>query len=237
MRVPRAPHRWRLTVNQAVAVQERLARLVVTRWDGRPVRLIAGLDAAFTASECIAGVVLWNLEQKIALEAHVARTPLFFPYIPGLLSFREAPALLAALRKLRTAPDILICDGQGIAHPRRFGIASHLGVITGIPSIGCAKSRLIGESLEPAKQRGESRPLTHRGQLIGAVVRLKANTKPVYVSVGHLIDLATAVEIVLSASVDHRLPEPTRLADKLVAAAKTRRNHYFRRAFVRPGAD
>lgn len=222
MRVPRLPHRWRLSPARAIAVQTRLAGLVVKDWDGRVVRWIAGLDAAFSLSHCIGAVVLWDLSKGVVEEQHIAACPLTFPYIPGLLSFREAPALLRALRKLRRTPDVLMCDGQGIAHPRRFGIASHIGVLTGLPSIGCAKSRLIGEYCEPGLCRGDSAPLVDRGEIIGAVVRSRANTKPVYVSIGHLIDLPSAVAIVLAAATVYRLPEPTRLADLLVTAARKR---------------
>lgn len=220
MRIPRPPHRWRLSPARAMAVQRKLATRVVREWDGRAVRWIAGLDAAFSSLKCHGAVVLWDLENKVVEEQHAATRPLFFPYVPGLLSFREAPVLLAALRKLVRTPDVLICDGHGIAHPRRFGIASHVGVLTGLPSIGCAKSRLTGESFELGNHRGQTAPLIDRGEVIGAVVRSMADAKPVYVSVGHLITLGTAIEIVLAATAGHRLPEPTRLADILVAAAK-----------------
>ncbi|MCX8108213.1 MAG: deoxyribonuclease V [Verrucomicrobiae bacterium] len=220
MRVPRVPHQWKISPERAVAIQAALATRVSKEWDKRPVRWVAGLDAAFSGSTCIAGVVLWDSRERKIAEEHVAWRTLTFPYIPGLLSFREAPALIAALRKLRRPPDLLICDGQGIAHPRRFGIASHVGVLTGLPSIGCAKSRLIGNAVEPGKQRGSTSPLIDRGEEIGAVLRTKTGSKPVYVSVGHMIDLKSAVEIVLALASGHRLPEPTRLADKLVALAK-----------------
>jgi len=147
VKIPPAPHRWRLTPRQAIAAQRRLASLVSAAPPARRPRTIAGLDAAFSpdGKHCIAGVILWDIESGSLVEKHVARRPLTFPYVPGLLSFREAPALLAALRKLRQTPDAIMCDGQGIAHPRRFGIASHMGILTGLPSIGCAKSRLFGE--------------------------------------------------------------------------------------------
>ncbi|MGC8990146.1 MAG: deoxyribonuclease V [Verrucomicrobiia bacterium] len=224
MRVPRPPHRWRLSPARAIAVQMRLAGRVVKEWDGRGVRWVAGLDAAFSRWHCIGAVVLWDLAKGVVEEQHIAVRPLIFPYIPGLLSFREAPALLGALRKLRRTPDVLMCDGQGIAHPRRFGIASHVGVLTGLPSIGCAKSRLTGEYCEPGFCRGDSAPLVDHGEVIGAVVRSRANTKPVYVSIGHLIDLPSAVRTVLAATTVYRLPEPTRLADLLVTAVRKRFN-------------
>jgi len=198
MHIPRTPHRWRLTPSEAVTVQSRFAQCVVRQGDGRPLRRIAGLDAAFHGSTCVAAVVLWDVERRAVQEQHVASHPLWFPYVPGLLSFREAPALLAALRKLEGAPDALMCDGQGIAHPRRFGIASHLGVLTGLPSIGCAKSRLTGDALTPGPARGDTAPLTDRGEVVGAVVRTRSNTRPVYVSTGHLVDLPSAVALTRS---------------------------------------
>jgi len=224
MRVPRPPHRWRISPARAIAVQMELAGRVVKEWDSRAVRWVAGLDAAFTPLRCIGAAVLWDLANGVVEEQRIAVCPLTFPYIPGFLSFREAPALLGALRKLRRTPDVLMCDGQGIAHPRRFGIASHIGVLTGLPSIGCAKGRLTGEYCEPGLFRGNSAPLVDRGEVIGAVVRSRSNTKPVFVSIGHLIDLPSAVGIVLAAAKGYRLPEPTRLADMLVTAARKRVN-------------
>ena len=136
------------------------------------------------------------------------------------LSFREAPALLGALRRLNTAPDLLMCDGHGLAHPRRFGIACHLGVLCDLPAIGCAKSRLVGEHDEPARARGASAPLRHNLEIVGSVLRTRPGIRPIFVSVGHRIDLESAQEIVLACAVRFRLPEPTRLADRLAARAK-----------------
>jgi deoxyribonuclease V len=143
-----------------------------------------------------------------------------FPYVPGLLSFREAPAALAALRKLRAEPDAIICDGQGYAHPRRFGLACHIGLIVNRPSIGCAKSVLIGSFEAPASHRGATAALRHNGERIGTVLRTQHDVRPVFVSIGHRLSLAVAVRIVLRAAVRYRLPEPTRLADQSVALAK-----------------
>lgn len=147
-----------------------------------------------------------------------------FPYIPGLLTFREAPAIIAALRNLKHSPDILLCDGQGIAHPRRLGIACHLGLLVDMPAIGCAKSRLIGHYQEPALEKGARTPLLIGQEQVGSVVRTRENVKPVFVSIGHKIDLPTAEQIVLTCATRYRLPEPTRLADQLVAAAKRQRS-------------
>jgi deoxyribonuclease V len=222
MRIPRVPHSWRLTARQAIAVQRRLARRVRRCQPTRVLRFVAGLDAAFSLDRklCFAAVVLWDAEEGTATETHTATRPLTFPYIPGLLSFREAPALLAALRQLRRSPDVLMCDGQGLAHPRRFGIACHLGVICDLPSVGCAKSRLIGQHAEAGLRRGDFAALTDHGEVLGEVVRTQSGSRPLYISVGHRLDQETARVLVLRCAVRWRLPEPTRLADRLVALAR-----------------
>lgn len=224
MKVARVPHRWDLSPRRAVAVQRHLAGRVRRTPPGEPLRLVAGLDVAFTADgeSCVAGVVIWDRTAAEVVEHRVAIRPLRFPYVPGLLSFREAPALLAALRKLRQAPDALMCDGHGLAHPRRFGIACHLGVLTDLPSVGCAKSVLVGTFREPGGVRGRRTALRDGRERIGTVLRTQQDVNPVYVSIGHLIDLGTAERLVLACAVRYRLPEPTRLADRLVAAAKRR---------------
>jgi len=222
MKIPRAPHRWALTPRQAIAVQTKLAvRVRQARPDGR-IRLVVGADMAIApdGGRCIAAVVLWDMRERIMLEQHVAVCELRFPYVPGLLSFREAPAVLATLRKLKRTPDVLMCDGHGLAHPRRFGIACHVGVIVGLPTIGCAKSRLVGEQEDPARERGARTSLLHQGRIIGTVLRTRTGVKPVFVSVGHRIDLGLAEQIVFDCAVRYRLPEPTRLADRLAAEAK-----------------
>lgn len=224
MKIPRPPHRWPSTAREALAIQRRLVGRVSCKPTRRPIRLIAGLDAAFSIDgrECIAGAVVWDIETGGVLEHQVARRPLTFPYVPGLLSFREGPALIAVLRKIRQRPDAIMCDGQGMAHPRRLGIACHMGILTGLPSVGCAKSRLTGEHMEPAITRGSSTPLLDHGDVIGVVLRTRDATRPVYVSVGHKVDLNAAVDIVLACGRGCRLPEPTRLADILVASEKRR---------------
>jgi deoxyribonuclease V len=217
VRIARVPHRWRVTPRQARAIQLRLAaRVRVTPLDAEP-RLVAGVDSAFAAGACIAGAVLWDARTGEVVEQHVARRPLVFPYVPGLLSFREAPAILAALRKLRRRPDALLVDGHGLAHPRRFGIACHLGVLLGLPTAGCAKSRLVGEHGEPGSARGSRTPLVDGAERLGSVLRTRDGGRPIYVSVGHRIDLAGAERLVLACARGHRLPEPTHLADRLVA--------------------
>jgi deoxyribonuclease V len=226
MRLPRVPHPWRLSPRQAIAVQRRLSARVRRLSPGGALRLVAGLDAAFSidGTRCLAAVVLWDTESGRPIEEHLAQRPLRFPYIPGLLSFREAPALLAALRQLERAPDVLMCDGQGLAHPRRFGIACHLGGICDLPAVGCAKSRLTGQHAEPGPHRGDFALLREESEVLGAVVRTQAGAKPLYVSIGHRLDLEAARALVMRCTTIHRLPQPTWLADRLVAAARKRGN-------------
>jgi len=222
MRIPRSPHRWNVTPARAIRIQNSLAARV--RWTPPrgPLRAIAGVDVAFTpdGGSAIAAVVLWDRALRRVIEERVAIRPLRFPYVPGLLSFREAPAILAALRRLATPADAIVCDGHGYAHPRRFGIACHLGVIADLPAVGCAKSRLCGDHAEPGARRGARAALTHRGERVGTVLRTRDGVRPVFVSVGHRIDLPSAEALVLDCAVGYRLPEPTRLADRRVAAIK-----------------
>jgi deoxyribonuclease V len=222
MKLPRAPHRWNVSPREAATIQRELAASVARTPLARRPRVVAGVDAAFTRDGecCIAGVVLWDRREQRTLEQHVALRPLTFPYVPGLLSFREAPAVLAALRKLRREPDALICDGQGLAHPRRFGLACHVGVLSCLPTVGCAKSRLVGSHVEPGRRRGSRTPLTDGRERIGTVLRTRDGVRPLFVSIGHRVDLAAAVRLVLDCAVRYRLPEPTRLADRLVAQAR-----------------
>lgn len=222
MNIPPLPHPWNLSPAEAVALQRQLAGKVRVGATVAALRLVAGLDAAFSTDgrECLAAVVLWDATEGRVVEQHVARRPLAFPYVPGLLSFREAPVLLAALERLDSTPDVLLCDGQGLAHPRRFGIACHLGVLLDLPSVGCAKSRLTGEHAAPGPKRGSGVPLLDGEEVIGCVLRSRDRVRPLYVSVGHRIDLAGAAALVLGCGRGYRLPEPTRLADRLVASAK-----------------
>ncbi len=222
MKLPKPLHGWDLTPSEAIAVQRELARRVRTRKTARPIRYVAGLDAAFSSDGrwCLGAVVLWDMESKRAIEQQTSRAQLTFPYIPGLLSFREAPALLAALAKLKRRPDLLMCDGHGVAHPRRFGIACHIGVLTGLPVIGCAKSILIGVHDAVSPRKGSAAPLLDRGERVGTVLRTRDGVKPVYVSIGHKIDLRAAEKVVMKCSIGFRLPEPTRLADHLSKISK-----------------
>jgi deoxyribonuclease V len=225
MKLPRAPHSWSVTPKRAIQIQKELASTVRSTKPRGQLRFVAGVDAAFTADDkgvpiCIAAAVVWDREERRVIEEGVARRKLTFPYVPGLLSFREAPTVLAALRKLRSPVDVILCDGHGLAHPRRFGLACHLGVVCDLPTVGCAKSRLVGEHGELAIERGSRVPLVHDGHVVGTVLRTRAAVRPVYVSVGHNIDLKTAERLVLETAVRFRLPEPSRLADRLVARVK-----------------
>lgn len=169
---------------------------------------------------CYAAAVVWDSSERCLVEKRAARATCHFPYVPGYLSFRELPAVLAALRRVRHRVDVVMCDGQGIAHPRRLGLASHLGVVIDKPTLGCAKSRLVGTHETPGPARGSSVPLFDGQEVIGAVVRTRDGVRPVFVSVGHLMDLASSVDLVLACGGGYRIPEPTRLADQLVARYK-----------------
>jgi deoxyribonuclease V len=209
-------HRWDVSPAEAVAIQQRL-RGLVQRTDGvrlEAITSVAGVDASYGAV-ARAAVVAFSFPELRVVEQAVVSGQSTFPYVPGILSFREAPLVLAALGRLRSLPDVLICDAQGYAHPRRFGLACHLGVHLDRPSIGCAKSRLVGTYDEPGPNQGDRSPLMDAGEVIGMVVRTRARTNPVFVSVGHKIDLETAVEVVLHCVRGYRLPEPTRVADRL----------------------
>lgn len=215
---------WDLTPSQAIQAQKDLAGRVRIKPLPKGVRLIAGADVSILKSQnqLIAGVVLWDLRDGKVIEQTTVRVAAKFPYVPGLLSFREAPAVLEAFATLKRKPDVAMFDGQGIAHPRRFGLASHLGVLLDMPSVGCAKSRLIGTHEEPSTQRGSWSDLTDKGEIIGAVLRSRTNVKPLYISVGHRSDLPSAIDLVLRCAIRYRLPEPTRLAHQLVTAEKGR---------------
>ena len=212
-------HTWDVSPEEAVAIQQRLRAHVrpTNSFTLESLRTVAGVDAAYREGGRAAVVVLSYPDMR-PLEEVVASRETVFPYVPGLLSFREAPAVLDALAKLRTRPDLLIFDGQGYAHPRRLGLAAHLGVYLDMPSIGCAKSRLIGRYDEPGPNPGDRSPLVDRGEVIGAVLRTKPRTNPLFISIGHKIDLDTAVAVVLRCLRGYRLPEPTRLADRLSKA-------------------
>ena len=214
---PSLPHSWTVSTAEAVALQKRLATEVIRVDRLGPVRRVAGVDVGYgkRGGDAQAAVVVLDLADLSAVEATTASCPVEFPYVPGLLSFREGPAAIAAINKLRVRPDLLLCDGQGIAHPRRLGIASHLGLFLDIPSIGVAKSRLVGTHDEPGPHRGDWAPLVDKGEVIGAVLRTRPGTRPIYVSIGHRVGLDTAIAYVMRCTTRFRLPETTRAADRL----------------------
>jgi deoxyribonuclease V len=208
---------WPTTFEEARAVQEELRQRVITRDELGEVRTVAGIDAGYEGELARAAVVVLSFPSLAPLDYAVARRPATFPYVPGFLSFREVPAVLAAMEALRTKPDLLLCDGQGIAHPRRLGIASHIGVLLDLPSIGCGKSRLTGRNKPVPDARGAHVPLTDRGEVIGAVLRTRPGTRPLYISSGHRVSLETALHYVMACTTRYRLPETTRAADKLAS--------------------
>ena len=212
---------WPTTVDAAQAVQSELRDRVSRHNSVSPttLRLIAGVDVGFEQGGKVtrAAVVVMDYLSLQPVEYQLVRQPTRFPYVPGYLSFRECPAILSALDALQQRPELLLCDGQGIAHPRRFGVASHLGVLTGLPSIGVAKSRLVGSYTEPGQEKGEWQPLWDRDERIGTVLRSRRAIKPLFVSIGHAVDLPTAVKIVMHCCQRYRLPEPIRLADRLAS--------------------
>lgn len=215
-------HGWDLAPRDAIALQKELAPRVIAHDDFDEPQSIAGVDVGFEDAGKVtrAAVVVMDAASLDVTEQVLHREATRFPYVPGLLSFREIPALLNALEQLRSLPDLLLCDGQGIAHPRRLGVAAHLGVITGLAAIGVGKSRLIGRHEEPGNARGDWVPLVDRDEVIGRVVRTRSNVKPVYVSVGNRVSLASAMEFVLRYTTRFRLPEPIRAADRLSSSRK-----------------
>ncbi len=208
-------HPWNVSPQEAMAIQERLARLVREEPLPGPVTRVAGIDMSVRGDRVQAAVVVLDFPSLQVVEEAVWQGDVPFPYIPGLLSFREAPPVLRALERLSAMPDLLMTDSQGRAHPRRLGLASHLGVLLDAPTIGVAKSRLVGSHPPLPDEKGAWVPLTDRGEVVGAVVRTRAGVKPVYVSVGHRITLAQAVEYTLACTTRYKLPEPTRLAHRL----------------------
>jgi deoxyribonuclease V len=214
---------WDGNVARARALQIELAAQVRLVDDYPPLRRVAGVDVGFEDGGAItrAAAVLLDSQTLLPVADVVARQPTRMPYIPGLLSFRELPALLQALSELPESPDLVFVDGLGVAHPRRLGIAAHLGVVTGLPTIGVAKSILVGTHDEVGPQRGDRQPLEYKGEVIGCVLRSKDRIRPLIISPGHRVSMATAPELVLAFGTKYRLPEPTRLADKLASQRGT----------------
>ncbi len=227
--VVREPHDWPAPAAEAEAIQDRLRPLLELDVPGPAApRTVAGLDVSYagdgggTGTRLAAAAVVLDAATLEVLEESVAVGTAAFPYVPGLFAFRELPTLLEALRGLTTTPDLLVCDGFGIAHPRRFGLACHLGVLTGLPSIGVGKTAFVGSYEQPGARRGDASPLVDGGEVVGRVLRTRDGVKPVFVSVGHRVDLDTACRHVLALTPEYRLPETTRRADRLSRDALAR---------------
>ena len=220
-------HPWNVSHTQAEAIQRRLVGYLKPQGSLDGVNLVAGIDVSFPRDLrrgdqqwARAAVIVLSYPDLKPVEQVVAERPVDWPYIPGLLSFREGPGVLEALEKLETEPNLLMFDAQGLAHPRRMGLATHLGILLDRPAIGCAKSRLCGQYQEPAPHKGAWTPLIDRGEQIGAVVRSRDHVKPIFVSIGQHVDLETAIHFTLSCCPRYRLPEPTRLAHRLAGGER-----------------
>jgi deoxyribonuclease V len=218
MILPARRHPWPRDAQRAIGLQRRLRPQLRIGGSPAAVRRVAGADIAYDPRQdrLVAAILVFRLPGLDLVETSRIARKVRFPYVPGLLSFREAPPLLAAWDRLKRKPDLLICDGQGIAHPRGLGLASHLGLLTGVATIGCAKSRLVGTHDAVGSSRGDRTPLRHEGRVVGAVVRTRSRVRPLYVSPGHLIGIPAATRWVLKLCRGYRLPEPTRLADQFV---------------------
>jgi deoxyribonuclease V len=214
-------HDWNVTPEEAIAIQRDLQHRVVTENRLGVVRAVAGVDVGFPGRHIArAAIVVLQFPELRPVDFAVAEVPATFPYIPGLLAFREVPVVLAAVKKLQIVPDLVIFDAHGLAHPRRMGLASHAGLLLDWPSIGCAKSRLVGNYVEPGPERGSCSSLMDGGEQIGIVLRTRNEVRPVYVSIGHKVDLDTAVRYVLDCAPKYRLPETTRYAHRVAGGEK-----------------
>jgi len=228
---PKLPTCWNLTPREAMRLQESLRERVEREDRFGEIHYLAGADMAFDPATDIAfaGVIVYRFPGLEEVERRMARRKLRFPYVPGLLSFRECPILLAAFARLQTEPDLILIDGQGLAHPRRLGIACHIGILFDKPTIGCAKSRLVGEHQEPPARAGSTAPLELKGERLGMVLRTRDNVRPIYVSTGHRVSLDSAVNLVKQCMDGYRIPKPTREADHYV---RDLRREYQRRREV-----
>ncbi|MBE9043322.1 deoxyribonuclease V [Pleurocapsales cyanobacterium LEGE 10410] len=215
-------HPWVKSVAEAKEIQQQLSNKVVASDCLGEVKYVAGVDIGFEDNYAIskAAVAVLSYPKLELVETAIARIPTAFPYVPGYLSFREIPAILAALPQLKITPDLILCDGQGLAHPRRLGLACHLGVLLDLPTIGVAKSLLIGKHEEVPLEKGNWQPLLDKDETIGVVLRSRTKVKPIYVSIGHKISLPTAIDYVMGCLTKYRLPETTRWADKLASSKK-----------------
>lgn len=207
-----------ISVGQAIRLQVQASALIIQQpLGGNRIKLIAGVDVSVKGGMVRAAIVTMNMDGFEIVETQTAQRRLEFPYIPGLLAFREAPVLMQAFRKLRSVPDVALVDGHGLCHPRLFGLACHMGLAWDIPTIGVAKSRLVGAGPEPGEQKGAWAPLEFQGQVVARVLRSRERVKPIFISVGHRVDLPTAMEVVLRSLTRYRLPEPIRAAHKAAA--------------------
>ncbi|MGH7151639.1 MAG: endonuclease V [Planctomycetota bacterium] len=229
-------HRWDLSPRAAIRLQERLRRRLVLRGGPRAPRWIAAADASFDDRFVYGVAVLWDATRGETVEVRSARRPLTFPYVPGLLSFREAPTLLDAFRKLSRRPDLVLADGQGIAHPRGFGVACHLGLLLDVPTIGVAKSLLVGDHHALPRRAGATAALHFRGKQVGWALRSRAGVRPVFVSPGHRVALAVAPRLVRATLRGFRLPEPIRGADSVSKRIRTEAERDVSRSAEGPSA-
>ena len=218
--MPLLSRAWDISPQDARKLQKKLAPLVIRKSALTTIKTVAGIDVGLKGGVACAAVVVLAFPELEVVDQTTDRRQITFPYIPGLLTFREGPVILDALDRLERKPDLLIFDGQGIAHPYRFGIASHIGLLADLPSIGCAKSRLCGRYLEPPVERGSHTPLVDHGETIGAILRTRSGVKPVFVSIGHRMDLKTSINVVLACCKGYRLPETTRRAHLLAEECK-----------------
>lgn len=207
--------KWPKNIKEVQKIQHEIKEKIKIIPLKKKLVFVAGVDAAFSQNRVIGTACVYSFPALIPLEERYSVTKISFPYIPGYLSFREGPVIIKALGALKIRPDIILFDGQGIAHPKGTGIASHIGVLLNIPSIGCAKSRLVGEYEEPRNRKGRYSSLRFKGKTVGAVLRTRDNVKPVFVSPGHFINLKGSIEVVLKCTTNYRVPEPLRCADNL----------------------
>ncbi len=217
---PKISHPWDLSPKEAAQLQLELRARLSRHRDFASIRTVAGADIAVHGATGYAGVIVYSFPDLREIERQSARLPLSFPYVPGLLAFREGPVLLEAFARLRTEPDLLLFDAHGYSHPRRFGLACHLSVVLDKPGIGVAKSLLIGRHKQPRDKVGAWVPLVDAGETIGAVLRTRAGVRPIFISIGHRIDLDSAIELTLACCDGFRIPKPTREADHFVARLK-----------------
>ena len=216
--IARSLHPWNVSYKEAIQIQNRLKKQLVLDLPFTTPKTVGGVDVSVSIRSCHgwAGVVVLSFPDLEVVEESWAKGKIDFPYIPGLLSFREIPLILDALKDLSAEPDVFLCDGQGIAHPRRMGLASHLGVLLGKPTIGCAKSRLVGHYHEVGPMKGDYSLLTDKGETIGAALRTRSGTKPIFVSPGYGLSIRKAIDVALCCCMKYRIPEPIRAAHRLV---------------------